>query len=202
MLEYDLGVQDDNKEAVATVVGKLFGHHIFQTLRTEMQVRLCRHKTCLFLIFCAARLHCARLVQHALQGPARLLLCATLACFLLSEHHCSFSNPLQIGYQRVLVQSSLHPPSHVAERVLAAADVFAKELMEMPESAIAETAQAFANTMREPDQTVHLKSERVAVEVQLFCMPPIECNDSVQCRCLIELFVFHVDKKWLKSLSE
>jgi len=187
MLEYDLGVQDDNKEAVATVVGKLFGHHIFQTLRTEMQVRLCRHKTCLFLIFCAARLHCARLVQHALQGPARLLLCA---------------NPLQIGYQRVFVQSSLHTSSHVAEQVLAAADVFAKELMEMPESAIAETAQAFANTMREPDQTVHLKSERVAVEVQLFCMPPIECNDSVQCRCLIELFVFHVDKKWLKSLSE
>ena len=41
MLEYDLGVQDDNKEAVASVVGKLLDHHIFQTLRTQMQVRLC-----------------------------------------------------------------------------------------------------------------------------------------------------------------
>jgi secreted Zn-dependent insulinase-like peptidase len=39
MLEYDLGVQDDRKEAVASVVDKLFGRHVFQTLRTQMQVR-------------------------------------------------------------------------------------------------------------------------------------------------------------------
>ncbi len=38
MLEYDLGVQDDRKEAVASVVDKLFGRHVFQTLRTQMQV--------------------------------------------------------------------------------------------------------------------------------------------------------------------
>ncbi len=70
------------------------------------------------------------------------------------------------------MQSSLHSPSHVAERVLDAADVFAKELMEMPESAITETAQAFANKMREPDQSVYVKSERVADEVRMFCAAP------------------------------
>ena len=64
----------------------------------------------------------------------------------------------------------------MAEQVLAAADVFAKELMEVPESAFAETAQAFANKMREPDQTVYLKSERVAHEVQSFYVARIECN--------------------------
>jgi hypothetical protein len=40
MLEYDLGEKDDNKEALASVVDKMFGRHIFSTLRTEMQVSL------------------------------------------------------------------------------------------------------------------------------------------------------------------
>ena len=78
--------------------------------------------------------------------------------------------PFQIGFQRVLVQSSLHPPPLVIERVLAAADVFAKELTEMPESAIAETAAAFANKMREPDQSIYVKSERIADEVRVLGM--------------------------------
>jgi hypothetical protein len=94
--------------------------------------------------------------------------------FSITELHGSSSNPFQIGYQRVLVQSSLHPPSHVAQRVLETADVFAKELMEMPESVILETAQAFANKMREPDQSVYVKAERIADEVHLFCVIPIE----------------------------
>jgi insulysin len=38
MLEYDLGILDDTKRAVASIVDKLFGRHIFQTLRTQMQV--------------------------------------------------------------------------------------------------------------------------------------------------------------------
>jgi hypothetical protein len=32
--------KDDNKEALASVVDKMFGRHIFSTLRTEMQVSL------------------------------------------------------------------------------------------------------------------------------------------------------------------
>ncbi len=77
---------------------------------------------------------------------------------------------VQIGFQRVLVQSSLHPPPLVIERVLAAADLFAKELSEMPESTIAETAAAFANKMREPDQSIYVKSERIADEVRVLRM--------------------------------
>ena len=38
MLEYDIGATDDNKKAVASIVDKLFDRHVFQTLRTQMQV--------------------------------------------------------------------------------------------------------------------------------------------------------------------
>ena len=72
---------------------------------------------------------------------------------------------LQIGFQRILVQSSLHPPAHVVEQVLAAADVFAKVLADMPESVVTETAQAFANKMKEPEKSVYEKSERIGDEV-------------------------------------
>jgi hypothetical protein len=47
MLEYDLGILDDKKQAVASIVNKLFDRHIFQTLRTQMQV-------CLYLLRQAA----------------------------------------------------------------------------------------------------------------------------------------------------
>ena len=40
----------------------------------------------------------------------------------------------------------------------------------MPESAIAETAAAFANKMREPDQSIYVKSERIADEVRVLGM--------------------------------
>jgi len=49
MLEYDLGEKDDNKEALASVVDKMFGRHIFSTLRTEMQVSL--SSFCIAFIF-------------------------------------------------------------------------------------------------------------------------------------------------------
>jgi secreted Zn-dependent insulinase-like peptidase len=89
-----------------------------------------------------------------------------LHCTLALEHDpCTLH--FQIGYQRVLVQSSLHPPSHVIEHVLASADIFSKVLMEMPEAAVAETAHAFANKMREPDQTVYEKAEKIADEVRI-----------------------------------
>lgn len=78
------------------------------------------------------------------------------------------------------MQSSLHPPSHVAERVLAAADAFAKDLSDMPEATVVETAQAFANKMREPDQSVYVKSERIADEVQLFACDRMSWLSSVQ----------------------
>ena len=39
--------------------------------------------------------------------------------------------------------------------------------MEMPEAAVAETAHAFANKMREPDQTVYEKAEKIADEVRI-----------------------------------
>lgn len=180
MLEYDLGIQDDNKEAVASVVDKLFGRHIFQTLRTQMQVQInfhlppffCRFHSVLLCSSATSRragtAHTSR--SSALSSQRRPHLRAAVAyCVMVTTRSLTCS---QIGYQRVLVQSSLHSPSHVAERVLDAADVFAKELMEMPESAITETAQAFANKMREPDQSVYVKSERVADEVRMFCAAP------------------------------
>jgi hypothetical protein len=72
MLEYDLGEKDDNKEALASVVDKLFGRHVFQTLRTEMQVTLSSlHCIHIFTLrFCTARLHSPRMVSLALQGEA------------------------------------------------------------------------------------------------------------------------------------
>jgi len=72
---------------------------------------------------------------------------------------------LQIAFQRVLVQSSLHPPPHVIAHVLAAADAFAQVLVDMPESAIIEVAQAFANKMREPEHSIALRTEKIADEV-------------------------------------
>jgi chromatin segregation and condensation protein Rec8/ScpA/Scc1 (kleisin family) len=53
----------------------------------------------------------------------------------------------------------------VVEHVLAAADMFSKVLDETPEADVAETARAFANKMREPEQSVYVKSERIADEV-------------------------------------
>jgi secreted Zn-dependent insulinase-like peptidase len=72
---------------------------------------------------------------------------------------------LQIGFERILVQSSLHPPAHVIEQVSATCDAFAKVLADMPESVVTETAQAFANKMREPENSVYEKSERIGDEV-------------------------------------
>jgi hypothetical protein len=70
----------------------------------------------------------------------------------------------------VLVQSSLHPPSFVVPHVLSAADLFAEVLVDMPESAVKETALAFASTLREPDPSVYVKSENISEEVIPFCI--------------------------------
>jgi len=76
MLEYDLGEKDDNKEALASVVDKMFGRHIFSTLRTEMQVSLSSlHCIHIFTLrFCTARLHSPRMVSLALQGAVVIMM--------------------------------------------------------------------------------------------------------------------------------
>ena len=38
MLEYDIGITDDTKKAVASIADKLFDRYVFRTLRTQMQV--------------------------------------------------------------------------------------------------------------------------------------------------------------------
>ncbi len=70
MLEYDLGEQGDNKEALASVVDKLLGRHVFHTLRTEMQASTSFLQWIhIFTVhFCTARLHCPELVPFALQS--------------------------------------------------------------------------------------------------------------------------------------
>ncbi len=187
MLEYDLGVLDDHKEAVASVVDKLFGRHVFQTLRTQMQVSvafysaaavsrsLCFCRPFSFLNICHTLLSCSSATSlragsastsRSIARPSSLCPTTKMRFQPLNMNLTHIPPLLQIGFQRVLVQSSLHPPAHVVEHVLAAADVFSKVLMDMPECDVADTAHAFANKMREPDQTVYEKSERIADEVQ------------------------------------
>jgi hypothetical protein len=88
MLEYDLGEQGDNKEALATVVDKLLGRHVFQTLRTEMQASSSFLQWIhIFTVhFCTARLHSPELVPFALQS-------AYFDIFIRGDYDAFFTSP-------------------------------------------------------------------------------------------------------------